>query len=64
MPAGEPLTILKAVDRCDWPACGARAYVRAVFPRGAIDSCVHHWNEAPAGFLDKALYVIDESWNL
>ena len=59
---GEPLTILKATDRCDWPACGARAYVRAVFPRGAVDSCGHHWAEAEAEMTSKADYVIDETW--
>ena len=58
----EPLTILKATDRCDWPACGARAYVRAVFPRGAIDSCLHHWNEAPDSLLEKSMYHLDETW--
>ena len=61
---GEPRTILKATDRCDWPSCGARAYVRVLFSKGSLDACGHHWNEAPQKLVDKAVYIIDEIWNL
>jgi hypothetical protein len=67
-PAGVPTvavrTILKATDRCDWSECGARAYVRVIFSKGSLDACAHHWNEAPDSLADKAVYIIDEIWNL
>ena len=62
--SGEPRTILKSTDRCDWRECGARAYVRAIYSKGSLDCCLHHWNEAPMELADKAVYIIDEGWNL
>jgi len=63
-PVEVPRTILKASDRCDWPRCGARAYVRVIFSKGSLDTCVHHWNEAPKSLADRAVYIINEDWNV
>ena len=62
--SGEPRTILKATDRCDWGECTARAYMRAVFTVGVVDACLHHWAESSEELAAKADYVIDEGWNL
>jgi hypothetical protein len=61
-PAEVPRRILKAADRCDVGRCGAAAYHRVIFSVGALDYCCHHFDAAPQGMLEKAVYHIDESW--
>lgn len=63
-PVEVPRTILKASDRCDKGGCGARAYVRVILSKGWLDFCAHHHAEAPESLFDKAVYVIDEIWNV
>lgn len=53
----ETAPALNAQDRCD--ACGAQAFVRAVFLNGELLFCGHHWrNHAPAA-AGKAIAVHD-----
>ncbi len=53
-------TPLSAADRCD--RCGARAYLRAVFPSGnALLFCAHHAREHATALRDAAIEVHDET---
>jgi len=60
--AAEPRRILTASDRCDKRGCGAAAYHRVMFSKGALDFCNHHYDLEPDSLLAKAVYEIDESW--
>lgn len=61
----EHARFLTAVDRCDWPRCGARAYARVYFdgdPKPLwLDACAHHFREAPASLLMQSMYHLDET---
>jgi len=57
---------LSALDRCDYSACSAQAYVRAIGVTGDLLFCSHHYNkitQTPSG-LEKmnnfAYQIIDE----
>lgn len=55
--ATEPLT---AADRCD--RCGARAYVRAIFPSGScLLFCAHHARQHADALRSAAVEVHDET---
>lgn len=62
----EDMAPLSALDRCDYSACSAQAYVRAIGVTGDLLFCSHHYNrimqsttgsEKMNGF---AYHIIDE----
>lgn len=62
------MPILTAADRCDVRGCGARAYVRALFPpvtdeqkTAYVDLCGHDFRAMPASFHEQAEHIIDET---
>jgi hypothetical protein len=52
--------VLNAGDRCDMPACGARAYVLALVGASDIFFCAHHYSEAADGLFDIGAQIVDE----
>ena len=48
-------------DRCDVGACGAQAFVRAVFTDSDLFFCAHHAREMRVNLAAAALFIEDNT---